>query len=369
MSRFLCADKRVIFIVWLIVACDRLYVSLTNKEVCVDFSAAYRKCKRSQALVRGLPAVEAILKSYEATEWFNVEEAAIHSFESIHGYKVVTLEGAAFFPKDISKIPVNSGVSWVREAFYSADLVVPPFFSIANLSKAAKEIHEAPSDDEKKKLGGDIIFEMYSLDRISRIVVGVWYQRKSFYPYFDQIIEAIKAYSIGLHGVAIIGLLPCIEGVVRDLGVGIGLNVSGAVDARSLLRVFKKLKSKELNILLDGYSWFPVQELDVKYLDRFHERVQVFTNIEHYFELQLYMHTENLPPSATLNRHGIVHGLFKGYASGENFLRLFNLLNALSLAAIIAEGKGSLMFPPSSPKSEELRVKLVAYRLAGYKLR
>lgn len=31
------------------------------------------------------------------------------------------------------------------------------------------------------------------------------------------------------------------------------------VDARSLLRVFKKLKQQEVDVALDGYGWYPDQ--------------------------------------------------------------------------------------------------------------
>ena len=80
---------------------------------------------------------------------------------------------------------------------------------------------------------------------------------------------------------------------------------------------------------------------------------------EVYFRDALYKHTDALPAYVVLNRHGIAHGFFEGYATSGNYLRLFNLLSSLSFAAILVEGRGSLMHPGETADSRILTSALI----------
>jgi hypothetical protein len=324
----------------------------------MDFPKAYRKCKRTQALIRGLASVESCL-AQSSKEYFKVEEYSLKSFRDIHGYRVSTADGAAFFPKDLSSIPPSSGMSWMGSAFSSVDIVYPPYYALGFLDEFAKRIHDAPDDDSKRIIGEQMLFAMYPTDGISQLICGVWQKRKTFEPYIDQLIETAKAYQLGLYGVAIVGLLPCIEGVLRRLGTLSGGSVEKSVDISSLLKVLRRLKSRELEQLVGEFSWYPRNELDVEYLNRFHERVQMLEATEVYFREALYRHTDSLPSYVVLNRHGIAHGFFDGYATAGNYLRLFNLLSSLSFAAILVEGRGSLLHPGDSDASKVLTDVLV----------
>jgi len=329
----------------------------------MDFSDVYRLCKRTQSLKRGLKAVKAQLDD-SSVDYISVEGATVDYFASIPGYRFTTFEGVAFFPSDLTKVLPKSGLSWVKDGLIQADVVVPPYYSMGFLSEYANRIRMAQTEAEKILIGNELLRAMYPSDGLAEIICGVWALRKTYHSFQLTLIESAKAYSLGLHAVAITGLLPCIEGIVRSLGSHVGLHVQSSVNIRQLLKVFDRLKRKELNMMFDGYDWLPA-ELNADFLSRFHERVQMYNGISDYFTSKLYQHTDDVPDSTSLNRHGIAHGLFHGYANAENYLRLFNLLSALSLVAAIAEGKGSMLHPGSSDDSKLLASKLEVCRLAG----
>lgn len=318
----------------------------------MDFAGIYRSCKRSQALGRGLKAVQENLDRL-GLEYVSVVDAKIDTFHTIHGFKLTVLEGSAFFPAQPLNV-TNGGVSWMRSAFAEADIVVPPYYQMGFLHESAGKILRAETHLEKMETGSKMLAYMYPAGGMAALISGVWSKRKTFDQFHAQLVESAKAYCLGLYGVAITGLLPCIEGVVRELGVLSGVPVEDSVSIKALTKVFRRLQRKELELMLEGYDWYPEAELNISFLDGFHERVQMFESISSYLESKLYLHTEVAPEYLTLNRHGIAHGLFQGYATKENYLRLFNLLSALSFAAAMAEGRGSLMHPGSSPESEEL---------------
>lgn len=324
----------------------------------MDFAKVYRACRRTQALGKGLKAVVACLER-EAADYIKVEEAKVDVFLPINGYRVTTLDGTAFFPRNISEVQKDAGLTWLREVLSSADIVIPPYYALGFLSKHAADINDAKTQSDKAELGDRMLLEMYPPGGLAHLIDGVWSARKTFDQFHSQLVESSKAYCLGLYNVAIVGLLPCIEGIVRRLGVASGMNVHEDVSIRVLTKVFRRLQQKEIDMMMDGYDWYPDNEITISLLDNFHERVQMLESISSYLNARLYLHTGSAPEYLTLNRHGISHGFFHGYATSVNYLRLFNLLSALSFAAVMVEGKGSLMHPGSTPESDALKVCLL----------
>ncbi|MFG0680434.1 hypothetical protein ACF8GB_07885 [Pseudomonas sp. xss_4] len=290
--------------------------------------------------------------------YVTIEATKVDGFWPIHGYRIVTLEGTAFFPRDLTEIPSQTGLNWHREAFASVDIVTPPYYMIGLLSFHASSINSANGQLGKFECGDRMLREIYTPQAIAELIEGVWSKRTAFKPYYDQLVESSKAYCLGLYNVAIVGILPCIEGIVRRLGLASGIRVDSEVSINNLVKVFRRLQQKEVDSMMDGFDWFPASEINISLLNRFHERVQIFEGISNYLKMKLYLYTKNAPEHLTLNRHGISHGFFQGYATEANYLRLFNLLSALSFADIMVEGQGSLMPPGSSPESELLRARL-----------
>jgi hypothetical protein len=318
----------------------------------MDLPSAYRLCFRTQALKKGLRAVQACLEKQVSYGW-RVEEASVDVFHRIDGYRIITPDEIAFFPKDLNIPITHSGLSRMRDDFLSVDIVLPSYYQMGMLSKLAGEIHRVPSIEKKLEVADAGLIGMFDCESLAALVEGVYRKRITMSRYADQISESIKAYFLGLYGVAITGLIPCVEGIIRSMGDSLGLDVTEKVDTHSLLRVFKKLKQQEVDSALEGYGWYPKQ-MNVAFFERFHERIQMLGNVVVFVEAALYQHTSLYARETLLNRHGIAHGMFDGYASAANFLRLINLINSLSTAAILVEGGGSFFHPPVTPDSKKL---------------
>ena len=319
----------------------------------MDFAKAYKQCRKSMALGRGIKAVEACLHRGKH-EFDSLQEAKLSCFRDIRGYKIVSSGECAFFPRDLSEIKVGSGLAWYRDTFATTEIVLPPYHSFGFLSEYGGKISKSNSEEERYAHANNMLLEMYTPPRMADLICGAWSQRITFAQYQEQLIEAVKAYCLGLYGVAIVGILPCIEGFLRELGKHVSLPVKDAVNIETLLKVFHRIKQGELKRLVAGYDWYPDKELTINYLSRYHERVQMLESMEMYFRGYFYGHTESLPSHVVLNRHGIAHGFFKGYATPSNFLRLFNLISLLSFAAILVEGRGSMLQPGVTTDSEAL---------------
>ncbi|QXG27205.1 hypothetical protein [Pseudomonas viridiflava] len=324
----------------------------------MDFAKTYKTCKKSRSLARGLKAVLACLER-QCAVYISVEEVTVDVFSPIHGYRITTLDGTAFFPKNVLEVRKDAGLVWVRDGLSTADVVLPPYYPLGDVSKWTSLILSATDHDGKMRAGDAMLKEMYPFDAIARLVVGVWSKRKTFDLFHEQLVESAKAYSLGLYGVAIVGLLPCVEGIIRKLGLLVGISVENAVGIQTLIKVFKHLQRNELVSMFDGFDWYPTSEITVDLLDGFHERVQMLESISTYLNSKLYLYTPSAPDYLTLNRHGIAHGFFHGYATQANYLRLFNLLSSLSFAAILVEGNGSMMFPRATAESDVLTASLI----------
>ena len=327
----------------------------------------YRKCVRTHALSKGVDDVRSCI-SKELGNDGSVEECVIKSFVDLSGYRVCLGDDVGFFPKDLNEIDVTSGLSHLRSTFLSVDMVLPPYYGMGVLFDAARDI-EAHSNDPERLIAAEInLLRMFTIDSMCAMYSEVYLKRSAIEPFSDQILQSMQAYCMGMHGLAIAGIIPCIEGVVRKLGKQCGLNVEKKVDLDSLLKVFKTLKAKEFSYYMSGYTWWPKQALNPAYLDRFHERVQILESAVTYFVGSLYAHTDDFVGSTFLNRHGILHGLFDGYATPSNYLRMINLVNLLSVAASLVEGKGSLFHPSETEDSRRYAQRLKAYSITARKI-
>lgn len=91
----------------------------------MDFAKAYKQCRKSMALGRGIKAVEACLHRGKH-EFDSLQEAKLSCFRDIRGYKIVSSGECAFFPRDLSEIKVGSGLAWYRDTFATTEIVLPP---------------------------------------------------------------------------------------------------------------------------------------------------------------------------------------------------------------------------------------------------
>lgn len=285
---------------------------------------------------------------------FSVEERKIQSFRDIFGYRV-TLEGkSAFFPKDIKELNVEYGITRMRTAFLQIDLVVPPYYQMGFLSPAAAHIELLSSTEEKEEFALNLLTKMYPENSIASLCLNVYKRNKAISPFYEDIAESVTAYYLGLNRAAIITLIPCIEGIIRNIGNQINIPIPGDVSKESFLKVLEAVQKRDICGTYEGYDWVPSEAKNISLFDKFHERVQMIQSIKFFIEHSLYEHTSKYKNDSQLNRHGIVHGLISDFHSPTNYLRLITMINALAVASIFAGDSGSLFFPNITPEATTL---------------
>ncbi|WP_146612988.1 hypothetical protein [Halomonas sp. SL1] len=312
----------------------------------IDFRKTYRVAKRKNLLSKGSGALQEELRTKHPSAV--VKDDKINSFTSIHGYRVTIGNNVGFFPKDLNdNLPITSAHR-LRNTFYEAGLIVPPFFMNSFLLQQGDRLRLS---EDKEAAARKILTELYTPESISILFIEKWSKLTTFYQYKTAIEQSIRCYFSGLLYAAVITIIPCIEGIVRELGVMKG-GKEDEVGSKDLIRVVKKICNEVRERLFSGYTWYPESEITIDYLDQGNEQVQMLKNLSLFFEKQLYEHSSNLPKNTLLNRHNIVHGLSFESINDASYLRLINMLNSLSFASILAGVRASSFFPPSSPESE-----------------
>ncbi|HVZ58731.1 MAG TPA: hypothetical protein VG935_03210 [Patescibacteria group bacterium] len=154
-----------------------------------------------------------------------------------------------------------------------------------------------------KSLYGDKDWEY--LDK----VVNGWSTNKFFTKQRVKIIkDALHAHKNGQYTLSIPALLPIIEGICGDFCKTQNIHVNDSASSQKAKNAMQKLKT-------DGKEY--VSELVLEFIEN-----------------QLYINTGNLRALRNkrfLNRHGILHGSYSGYADCARSLRCFLLLDVLTL--------------------------------------
>jgi len=231
-------------------------------------------------------------------------------------------------------------------------MVLPPYYQMGFLLPTAGAIEKASSSADREALASELLKNMYSVSAIADLCLGVFKKKKAMAAFYSYIVESVEAHVLGMHRAAILALIPCIEGIIRNIGTDIGKTIPNEINKKDFLSVLAEVQKRDIRGAFQGYDWVPDELMSIQIFDRFHERVQMLESIKFFIDCSLYMDTRHYENTTGLNRHGIVHGFITDFASEANYLRLFTLLSALSVVCILTGDDGSLFFPVSTPESE-----------------
>lgn len=326
-----------------------------------EFQVAYRKCLRTGALKKGIDNVRETIS--KCIDDFKVEEAEVSSFRKIAGYKVTVSGNQGFFPKEsVSELCQKYNLIWLRESFLKAGFVTPPLLAMGFISKIASEINST-NDPEIEKVIKKYGPLMYSTRSLASLYENIYSVNPILATYSKQIRECIEAFQFGLFGVAITGLMPCIEGIIRDIGMRLGISCEEHISINQFIEIVERLQKRDIKeLVFYGYLWVPVDFLSIELHDHFNERIQFVQSLKFYLKNSLYMHTQEFDGATGLNRNGVLHGFITNFHSAENFYRLITVVNLLYVCALIAGGSGSMFHPniPESPTEFEKRLLSIA---------
>jgi len=222
---------------------------------------------------------------------------------------------------------------WLAARFKEVDWFVPPYLNTAFLSKLAHSIEKAsPSDRTQivqvnlaKAYGPEYLAGMF-LERYSKTI--------HVRDFKQHIGESIAAYFTGYKLVAIIALVPVLEGIVRKIAASHGRPIGGG--------------TSRLNHEFQGFV-----DTEIKSQHCFGERVVMLEVLRDFVRDRLLERTDSYSGLNELNRHGILHGIYGNFGEEMNFFRLITLLDLLCFAIGLEHG-GSCFAPAPTPESLKL---------------
>lgn len=325
----------------------------------IDFPTLYRKCLRQNKLGVTSDEMQNFLDSGKSM--LVVTDHTVTSFRDIKGFKIQADDCVGFFPKEIaSNLYVPSGINFIRDQCLKADFVLPPLMTMGFLSEFAKAIANA-SDIER--VAENYFPRMFNLESLSALHSEIYAKNSDFEIYSDQIKEAIEAYCLGLNKVAVTALLPCIEGIIRKLGLKIGLKCSEHVSLNQFIVILEKIQKLVINKIFSDFDWVPSDYKKVALHDCTNEQIQIVESLICFLRNALYKNTIEYQGSTNLNRHGVLHGLISNFNSHVNFFRLITVLNALYVCSLLTGNTGSLFHPPANDDSRKLENRLLKINL------
>lgn len=251
----------------------------------VDFKKLYRKCSRANLLGKSCHELQDFLD--KSGSILTVNEHTVSSFKSIEGYAIQADACRAFFPKQtVAELKTNSYLNYIREQCLKVDFVTPPFMKNQLLSKFAQAI-EIGSDLEK--VAKEFALRMYDLEGISALSVEIYRKNSDFTKYSSQIDESIEAFYLGLNRVAITSLMPFIEGIIRNIGIKIGISCEEHVNVNQFVKILEKIQQRIIkNTVFYDFDWIPSDFKSISLHDRFNEQIQMVESLKYFLNNGLF---------------------------------------------------------------------------------
>lgn len=223
-------------------------------------------------------------------------------------------------------------MDYYREIFNNAGWFIPPYMQMGYMGQIAKDISE--SDDSNLEFH---LSHMYSTANLAAMVTSRYPIVPYVSEYIEIISEAIEAHFLGLHHVAVSGLIPVIEGAGRKIAESKG------IDARYVKDIFFSLADSCKK---------DVTENNIGAVDEICPMLDSFT---HFTKENLYTNSEKYPHDDKTNRHGILHGAFTDidYGSPINFYKVIGAIDFLCLVVSI-RASISFLAPNKTNASKKL---------------
>lgn len=327
----------------------------------VDFTKIYRKYLRSKMQNKSVEEVKEFISSlgFSAVE---VKEHTCNSFVKIDGFLIHVDTCKGFFPKLAAKeLNKNESLSFTRDELGKVDFIVPPFMRNEFVWEFTSAISNSKTPDSTAL---SFARRMYPVSDIAAIFTEYYQKNHIIGKYYDQLVETLKAFYLGLYSAAITSIIPPMEAIVRDIGVQLELNCQDDVGKEQLIEILKRLQRRIIDRNVFQNAWVPSDFKSVKLHDQFNEQIQMIESLKYFLENRLYQHTSNYLGTSNLNRNGIVHGFLTDFNSEVNYYRLITVMNMLYVCSSLI-GKGSLFHPNQSNESKVLEHQLTKIKIVS----
>lgn len=223
-----------------------------------------------------------------------------------------------------------------EKAFSSVGWFLPPYATIGFLSDMTIEILRKKGEFSQ----GDLelwLAHLYGTDSLAAMVCSRYLNTPVIADYKETIAESIEAHFLGLHHVAVAGLVPVIEGAGRELLARRGLSSKSVRGVFSALATDCKRESIEKNIGATG------------------EIISMMDSFATFTANVLYVDSEKYPFIDGTNRHGITHGSFRDRDYGKP-INFYKTIGAVDFLAFVSAFRANISWfaPDSTPESDRL---------------
>jgi hypothetical protein len=227
-------------------------------------------------------------------------------------------------------------MSYHKGAFNRIGWFIPPYVTLGFLSNLAKHVHTAGATFGQPDLE-DFLRQIYAPAHLAAMVTERYPVTPYIQDYREIISEAVTAHFMGLHHVAVAGLLPVIEGAAKKLAESRGVTFAGG-------------KSVFIKLVADCKS-----EVTEKGIGAVAEVVVMLDSFLEFTDGYLYKHSDHYFLPDKTNRHGILHGTYADADYGEpiNFYKAISAVDILCFISAI-RAPISWLSPPTTPASSAL---------------
>lgn len=227
--------------------------------------------------------------------------------------------------------------NYLADAFARVGWFTPAYATIGFLSRLAAEINRRGDDFTQQDLE-DWLALLYSADGLAAMVATRYPQTPIVSDFQQTISEAVEAHFLGLHHIAVAGLVPVIEGVgtalLADRGLGPFRDIKPVIE-----RLAKSCKEESI----------------AKRIGAADEIVSMMDSFNRFAQDVLYIGSKNYPFDDKTNRNGIAHGAYRDrdYGSPLNF---YKTIGAVDFLCFVAAFRASISWlaPDASLESQRL---------------
>lgn len=275
------------------------------------------------------------------------------NFGDVEGFLVENCSEKAFIPvRNVSYMNRMRGrLTHTQQQSLGRKIPIPLFIGQGKLTSALHELSELPEISTNEWLE-----DIFTPGVASIYVLEYFEKSAALRPYLQIIYESIEAYFMGLDHVAIMGLLPVVEGglrIVQQSALGpTDDNVSSDEFSRRLGELIVKHGEKQAF----GVNIYPGssgnRDVQIDFFTHVNPQCDVINTFRIFFKEVLYRPSND--SSHGFNRHLILHLLKNDFASPANYVRVFLLLSHIAFCEWLTNADIPMTWPGSNPDSERL---------------
>ncbi len=222
----------------------------------------------------------------------------------------------------------------LAKTFKEVDWLIPAYLTLGFLSRFAHAI-DAARPDQRLELVRVTLAAVYNADYLATMLLERYSKITHVKDFARQIDESIKAFFCGYRLVAVVSMVPVVEGIVRKMATRQHRDVGSGT---------KKLKV-EFDLLVERERTSP---------NCYGERLVMLEVLGEFIRTRFLENTDTYNGLNDFNRHGILHGIYDQYGDDLNFFRLITLLDLLCFSIGLIEGGVSCFAPETTPESSRL---------------